>query len=126
MEDGNIKRHNSPKLNSPDDIRNPGANNHPFIPAEHMVITDPNAIPSFNHEKKQILLEILLTQEKTIMELSTATGMNPGTVKRHISDLQKYGVVVVARTRINKKKILLKYYRTSALNFIFHFEWPHF
>ncbi|UYP47208.1 hypothetical protein NEF87_003493 [Candidatus Lokiarchaeum ossiferum] len=124
MEDGNTKRRNSPNFNSPEDIRSSDANEGTFIPAEDMIITDPNVIPSFTHEKKQILLEILLTQEKTIMELSTATGMNPGTVKRHISELQKYGVVVVARTQINKKRILLKYYRTSALHFTFHFEWP--
>ena len=120
----NTLRSNSPNVNSPEDIPHQNDEIEPFLPPENMIISDPNVIPSFNHEKKQILLRVLLKEAKTIMELSTATGMNPGTVKRHISELQKFGVVLISHTRINKKRILLKYYRASALHFIFHFQWP--
>ena len=124
MNERNTKRFKSPSNTSPEDIRKQKNKEEPFFPAEHMVISDPDVIPSFTHEKKQILLNILLKEAKTIMELSTETGMNPGTVKRHISDLQKFGIVVIAHTQINEKRILLKFYRTSALHFIFHFDWP--
>ncbi len=126
MEEKKYKGQNSQNKFSPDGSLRQNLDENPFIPTQQLIITNPNVIPSFNHEKKQILLEILLREAKTIMELSVATGMNPGTVKRHISDLQKHNVVVVARTKINKKRILLKYYRTAALHFIFHFEWPYF
>ncbi len=126
MEEKKIKGHNSHDKISPEKSLRQKVAKDPFIPAQQLVIKDPNVIPSFNHEKKQILLKILLREAKTIMELSNATGINPGTVKRHISDLQNKGIVVIARTQINQKRILLKYYRSAALHFIFHFEWPYF
>ena len=98
--------------------------NDAFEPVLERLITDPKVIPLINHEKKKIILELLLFSEKTIMELSKATGWNPGTVKRHLTDLVDGTLVVVAREEFNQKKILLKYYRTTAKHFTFHFEWP--
>ncbi|UYP47211.1 hypothetical protein NEF87_003496 [Candidatus Lokiarchaeum ossiferum] len=95
-----------------------------YEPEDTLLITDPNIIPLINHEKKKVILDLLLHSEKTIMELSTATGWNPGTVKRHLTDLVEGTLVVVAREEFNQKKILLKYYRTTAFHFVFHFEWP--
>jgi len=95
-----------------------------FDPSSELLITDPDIIPLINHEKKKLILELLLVNEKTIMEISKATGWNPGTVKRHLTDLVNGGLVVIAREEFNQKKILLKYYRTASKHFTFHFEWP--
>ena len=95
-----------------------------FEPVEEIILTNPEIIPIITHEKKKHILELLLSHEMTIMEISTATEWNPGTVKRHLEDLLSAKVVIVAREEFNQKKILLKYYRASAKHYRFHFEWP--
>ncbi|MHA1674803.1 MAG: ArsR family transcriptional regulator [Promethearchaeota archaeon] len=95
-----------------------------FEPAEEMLLTNPEVIPIITHEKKKQILELLFSQEMTIMEISKATEWNPGTVKRHLMDLLNAKVVIIAREEFNQKKILLKYYRAAAKHFTLHFEWP--
>ena len=95
-----------------------------FEPEEEMLLTNPEVIPIITHEKKKQILELLFSQEMTIMEISKATEWNPGTVKRHLMDLLNAKIVIIAREEFNQKKILLKYYRAAAKHFTLHFEWP--
>ena len=95
-----------------------------FKPEEEIEITNPALIPLINHDKKRVILELLLNQEKTIMQLSTETGWNPGTIKRHIVDLVKGNLIKESRTSLNIHRIKLKFYRVVAKHYIFHYEWP--
>ena len=60
----------------------------------------------------------------TIIDLKHVTGMNPGTIKRHLSDLQKFGLVFISREKLNEYSIVMKYYRATAKTFVFQISWP--
>lgn len=96
----------------------------PFIPAEELIIDNLEAISLIKHDKKKLLLELLLTEEKTIMDMSKETGWNPGTVKRHLSDLVESGLATPSKIVVNEFRIKLKYYRATARRFRFQFIWP--
>ena len=91
---------------------------------ENIKITDPAVIPIIFHEKKSLILQLLIKKEMTIIDLKKATKMNPGTVKRHINDLLKYNLVFVSRTVKNEFSIKMKYYSASAKTFNFEIAWP--
>jgi len=95
-----------------------------FEPADELQITDPEIIQHLIHDKKKILLEILIHAPLTIMDISKEMDLNPGTVKRHLTDLISAKLVINSHEEFNEKRIILKYYRTVARRFIFHFEWP--
>ncbi|MFX0066571.1 MAG: winged helix-turn-helix domain-containing protein [Candidatus Hermodarchaeota archaeon] len=88
------------------------------------LITDPDAVPILFHPQKQKILKFLLEKEMTIIDLKKATNMNPGTIKRHLTDLVKKGLAKQARTEINKYSITMKYYRATAQQFIVMIKWP--
>ncbi|MFX1254799.1 MAG: winged helix-turn-helix domain-containing protein [Promethearchaeota archaeon] len=88
------------------------------------VITDHEAVPILFHSQKQKILKFLLEKEMTIIDLKKATNMNPGTIKRHLTDLVKKGLVKQSRTVINKYSITMKYYRATAKQFIIKIKWP--
>ncbi|WP_371801859.1 ArsR family transcriptional regulator [Candidatus Lokiarchaeum ossiferum] len=96
----------------------------PFIPASELVIDNLETISLIKHDKKKLLLELLLHEEKTIMDMSKETGWNPGTVKRHLSDLVEGGLVTPSKIVVNEFRIKLKYYRATARQFRFQFIWP--
>jgi DNA-binding MarR family transcriptional regulator len=96
----------------------------PFIPPEILEIEDLEAITLLKHDRKRLLMEILLNQEKTIMDLSNETGWNPGTVKRHLNDLTQAKLVIKSREMENEFHIKQKYYRTAARRFKFIHIWP--
>ncbi len=96
----------------------------PFIPAAELIINDLEAISLIKHDKKKLLLELLLNEDKTIMDLSKETGWNPGTVKRHLSDLVANKLVTPSKIEVNEYRIKLKYYRATARQFRFEFIWP--
>jgi len=87
-------------------------------------ITDPNAVPILFHEKKQLILKLLIEKEMTIIDIKNAIKMNPGTIKRHIKDLVENKLVKQSRIETNKYGIKMKYYRATAKRFIFNIEWP--
>jgi len=91
---------------------------------DELQLDNPEVIPVIYHKKKGEILKLLIEKEITIIELSHATGMNPGTVKRHLTDLQKYNLVFISRERVNEFSIVMKYYRASARNYLFNFKWP--
>ncbi len=96
----------------------------PFIPVAELIINDLDAISLIKHDKKKLLLELLLNEDKTIMDLSKETGWNPGTVKRHLSDLVAKNLVTPSKIEVNEYRIKLKYYRATARQFRFEFIWP--
>jgi DNA-binding transcriptional ArsR family regulator len=87
-------------------------------------INDPDIMPFLTHEKKQLIMKSIQKEPMTIMDLSKATKMNAGTIKRHLTDLEEAGLVALFREAFNDRKILLKYYTVAADKFIFHYEWP--
>lgn len=91
---------------------------------EEIDVTDPAVISIIFHEKKSLILQLLIKEEMTIIDLKKATKMNPGTIKRHINDLLKYNLVFVSRTEKNEFSIIMKYYRGSAKKFNFEISWP--
>ena len=95
-----------------------------FIPEETKEITDPALIMQVMHSNKQRILKEIFQQGRTIQELKNLTGMNPGTIKRHLDELMKHSLVDVERTDRNEYKILMKFYRTVAKNFEIHFTLP--
>jgi len=94
------------------------------MPEQERIIRDKQVINLFTHEKKVDLLERLRHQSKTIMMLSEETGMNPGTVKRHLIDLEQGGLIMISKAEKNKFKVNMVYYRITAMKFIILWEWP--
>ncbi|MCF2139465.1 MAG: ArsR family transcriptional regulator [Candidatus Lokiarchaeota archaeon] len=92
---------------------------------EEIIFNDLEIVGQLNHKKKLILLNLIQSESKTIMDLSRKTDMNPGTVKRHLSDLIEAQLVTIAKEEFNNRRILLKYYITVAKKMIFHYEWPN-
>ena len=95
-----------------------------FEPKDSMVITDPSVINQFQHPKKLIILKNLYDKAKTIMQLHKDTGYNPGTVKRHLLDLEKNGLITLAKEEMSEKRIVKKFYRVTAKEFIIQYRWP--
>ena len=95
-----------------------------FTPAEDLIIDDVEAIKLLSHEKINEILNLLITQEMTIIDLKNQLKMNPGTIKRHLDNLLASGLVVITREEINKFQITMKYYRIRAKRFIVQWRWP--
>lgn len=89
-----------------------------------MVITDPKVITQFQHPVKLILLENIFNEAKTIMQLHKTTGYNPGTVKRHLKDLEAAGLITLAKEAMSEKRIVMKFYRVTAKEFVVQYRWP--
>ena len=99
-------------------------NQEPFQIAEMMTIDDPSVVPILFHEKKQMLLSLLIPEEKTIIDIKNITNMNPGTIKRHLDDLVNKKLAIQSRLVTNIFGIKMKYYRAVARKFLVKLEWP--
>ena len=88
------------------------------------VITDTNTLPVLFHEKKQVLLKILIDQEMNIIDLKNITGLNPGTIKRHLTDLLEKELIRIVRTKQNTYGVTMKFYRATAKQFVVNIQWP--
>lgn len=95
-----------------------------YVQAPEMVVSDPVIISHLAHERKKILMDCLKSDHKTIMDLHRESGLNPGTVKRHLDELLDAGLVIYSREEFNERRILLKYYIAAARKIVFHYEWP--
>ncbi|MFX0015998.1 MAG: ArsR family transcriptional regulator [Promethearchaeota archaeon] len=91
---------------------------------ESKIISDPSTVPVLFHEKKQMILNLLLEKELNIMELKQETNLNPGTIKRYLDDLVSNDLAFLSRKVQNEYGFFLKYYRATAKSFIIHIEWP--
>jgi DNA-binding transcriptional ArsR family regulator len=94
------------------------------LPLEEIVIQDPDVVPVLYHPEKQQILRILMKQEKTLRELSDELQMNPGTVKRHLNDLEERKLIFLSNSIQNSYGIWQKYYQTTAQRFVVHLEFP--
>ena len=99
-------------------------NGSEFEPQDSMVISDPAVINRFQHSVKLKILEQIYDEAKTIMQLHQQTGYNPGTVKRHLKDLEEAGLITLAKVAMSEKRIIMKYYRVTAKEFVVQFRWP--
>ncbi|MCG3220025.1 MAG: ArsR family transcriptional regulator [Candidatus Heimdallarchaeota archaeon] len=99
------------------------ASDEPHI-KEIITITDPSAVPTVFHKKKSTILKLLIEKEMTIIGLKHATGMNPGTIKRHLNDLLEYGLIFISKTQISEHSIVMKFYRAIAKEIKFDIKWP--
>lgn len=91
---------------------------------EELTISNPLAIPIIFHEKKGMILKLLIEKEMTIIDLKHETGLNPGTIKRHIDDLLHHDLVFISRTKISDQSVVMKFYRAAAKKFLFNIKWP--
>ena len=92
-------------------------------PVDEMVFNNHEVVSSIFHEKKQLILEKLIEKEMTIYALKTELGMNPGEIKRHITDLLNNGLITLTKEKRNKRGMFLKYYRSKAKRFVVHLTW---
>jgi DNA-binding transcriptional ArsR family regulator len=90
---------------------------------EEIIITDPDTVPILFHPEKQKLLRFLIQDEYTIIALSKMTDMNPGTIKRHLTDLVTYGLAVQSRDDQNEYGIKMKFYRATAKKYRIEITW---
>ncbi len=90
---------------------------------EEITLTDPCAVPIIFHEKKGQILKLLIKKEMTIIDLKHATGMNPGTIKRHLDDLLLYKIISISKEQLSEYSIMMKYYRAVAKKFNFNITW---
>lgn len=98
----------------------------PEEPPEKKRITDFRAIPLLFHKKKKKILEVLMKEELHILGLKERTGMNPGTIRRHLDDLIEFDLVQRTRTTESEYGQKIKLYRATGVKFVvdIHFEWP--
>src|SRR4030042_6549106 len=101
-------------------------NNHENLASllEQKVITDPSVVSVLFHQEKQQILSMLIRSKYTIQELSTKLKLNPGTIKRHITDLMEGSLAVQTRIEVNEYGIKQKYYRATAKQYVVHITWP--
>jgi DNA-binding transcriptional ArsR family regulator len=91
---------------------------------EEVFISDPSAVSVLFHEKKQEILKLLVKEDLNIKDIENLTGLNPGSIKRHLDDLLDKKLVFLSQTIKNEYGFILKYYRASARKYIVNLEWP--
>ena len=91
---------------------------------EEQLISDPSLVLTLLHEKKRMIINLILKKSMTIQEIKKQTDINPGTIKRHLDDLMKHDLVYVAEERLNDYNIKMKFYRATAQKFIINFVLP--
>ncbi|MFW9997310.1 MAG: winged helix-turn-helix domain-containing protein [Candidatus Odinarchaeota archaeon] len=92
--------------------------------AMEKVIVNPKTVPVLFHENKQKLLILLIEKEMNIIDLKNATNLNPGTIKRHLTDLVEQELVKQTRIETNNYGVKMKFYRATAKQFIVTMKWP--
>jgi predicted transcriptional regulator len=91
---------------------------------DSLIITDPKEILIVLHDQRKQILNELLHTMKNIQELSEATHLNPGTVKRNLEELMSHGYVFIAAVRQNDYKMTMKYYQAKAKQIIIKYSLP--
>ena len=92
---------------------------------DELTIEDPELGLIIFHYKKRQILELLIKKAMTIQELRIATKINPGTIKRHLEDLQQHNLVFVESTSENEFHNKMKYYRAIARSLLIKVRIPN-
>ena len=79
---------------------------------------DPNVVPHLFHDVKSKILNLLIRQKATLRTIAKELNINPGTIKRHLVDLNEFGLIRIVSEEQNEFGITQIYYRTVAKNFI--------
>ncbi|MCE7743344.1 MAG: ArsR family transcriptional regulator [Candidatus Heimdallarchaeota archaeon] len=91
---------------------------------DEIIVSNPSAVPVIFHEKKSQILKCLINKEMTIIDLKHKTGLNPGTIKRHIDDLLEVKLIYISREQLSEYGMVMKYYRAVSKSYKFLIEWP--
>ncbi len=85
---------------------------------EKLELHDPNVVQHLFHEVKSKILNFLIRQKATLRTIAKELNINPGTIKRHLVDLNDFGLIRVVSEEQNEFGINQIYYRAVAKNFI--------
>ena len=91
---------------------------------DNIVITDPETVPIIFHKQKNEILKHLIKKDLTIANLKQLTELNPGTIKRHIDDLESKGLIFLSQQHQNRFGFNMKFYRAVAKEFIINIKFP--
>ena len=96
------------------------------IPSEKL-IEDFETISFFLHKQRSLILNLLIKDEYTIIDLKEKTKLNPGTIRRHLDELIEKELVFLVRTEKTNFGQKMKYYRATARKFLvrINFDWPN-
>jgi DNA-binding transcriptional ArsR family regulator len=88
-------------------------------------ITDYAVVSVLFHEVKQEILKLLIFDELTIIEISKRlNNLNPGTVKRHLTDLENAKLIKLSKEERNEFGINMKFYKAVAKTFHVNLSFP--
>ena len=92
---------------------------------EEMQIRDHSVVSVLFHTQKSAILKLLIDEELTIIEISKKLeDLNPGTVKRHLTDLENAHLIYLSKEVRNEFGINMKYYRAVAKSFNVNLSFP--
>ena len=89
-------------------MSNPKSKESSIEVKEELEISDPEKILIILHDKKREILKCIFQEGKTIQEIRDETGINPGTIKRHLTDLEKSGLVFLEAIKRNDYNIKIQ------------------
>ncbi len=92
---------------------------------DEIQIKDYAVVSVLFHVQKSEILKLLINEELTIIEISKRLdGLNPGTVKRHLTDLENANLIYLSKEVRNEFGINMKFYRAVAKRFNVNLSFP--
>lgn len=98
-------------------------NNEEFSPDAKMTLHNPEIVSILYHEKRNLILNLLVQREMTAYDMKKELNLNPGVIKRHVDILLDAGLIVQTRITRNNMGMRVKYFRAKALEIIIHLVW---
>jgi DNA-binding MarR family transcriptional regulator len=95
-----------------------------YSPLDLLELKDPDVIGQLNHSVKQSILKILIREETSLKNIAEELDINPGTIKRHLTDLLKAHLILQTYIETNQFNFKIKYYRAKARKFRVAYIWP--
>ena len=95
-----------------------------FVPQEILNLQNPDVIGILNHGVKQKILNILVREETSLKKIAEELDTNPGTIKRHLTDLLNAHLIIQTYIETNQFNFKIKYYRATARKFRVAYIWP--
>ena len=94
------------------------------FPKNELILTDPQIIRIVLHNQKLLILNQLFTEMRNIKQLKKITGLNPGTIKRHLDDLLVHQLVKIVSSQKTNYNITMKFYQAVAKKFMIIYQVP--